>query len=219
MFLISSVRKIFPDLCPSARYPAGVDFNIEGNNGITIRSFLWTGERIRRARLCQLTVPGKFSAETLVMYPEFEFDVPIFGCEYLTIGGKKYFAGADFHPLSQNKEYLDKYIVGYLDDFPNRTQDSSKFYDFSKFFSNKFWIKKSEEDFYSEYVRKTTDYLLRYKRCLTEAKSASRSFSLEHAAYDTHMAENDPAKGILKAYFSKDFAETYIHKFLFDLSQ
>ena len=38
-------------------------------------------------------------------------------------------------------------------------------------------------------------------------------------AYDTHMAVNDPARGILKAYFSSEFADHYIHNFLFKESE
>jgi hypothetical protein len=33
--------------------------------------------------------------------------------------------------------------------------------------------------------------------------------------YNEHMAANDPAFGVLKSYFGKEFAKEYIHNFLF----
>ena len=39
-----------------------------------------------------------------------------------------------------------------------------------------------------------------------------------HTNYDRHMAERDPAHGILKSYFSAEFADFYVQKFLFDES-
>ena len=37
--------------------------------------------------------------------------------------------------------------------------------------------------------------------------------------YDKHLAGTDPAYGILKTYYDKDFAEKYINEFLFDLAK
>jgi len=37
-----------------------------------------------------------------------------------------------------------------------------------------------------------------------------------HIDYDSHMSANDPAHGILKSYYSQEFADNYINDFLFN---
>jgi 15,16-dihydrobiliverdin:ferredoxin oxidoreductase len=172
----------------------------------------------RRARLCQLQCKDKFTAETFVLYPSPRTDAPIFGCEYLAIGDKKFFGGVDFHPLSTSIGYREKYIERFLGDFPDTTLEESKFYDLSTYFSNKFWVVKSDKDMYLEFLEKSFVYLERYKQMLASADITEGPNLVLHAKYDTHMAKNDPARGILKAYFSEEFAENYIYNFLFDLA-
>jgi len=194
-----------------------------GKENASILSTLWDQptRKARRIRICSLSVPGKFIAETLVIYPNFDYDTPIFGTEYLKIGKSKVFGAADFHPLFQSLEYHQMHIQPYIGDFPDTLAETSKFYDLSTYFSKKFWLEKSTIEkspyFYEDYLDTVKKYLERYKECLLDSDIRPHSsFSLQKA-YDTHMAENDPAHGILKAYFSKQFAETYIKTFLFNL--
>jgi hypothetical protein len=213
MTIAKSIEKILPELIPSEEFPPGIE-PFMSNGPASITSKTWRGGRFRRARLCDLKVPGKFTAETLVIYPESEYDFPIFGCEYLRIGEKKFFGGIDFHPISNSRDYAKDYLTS----FPDTTKTDSKFYDLSEFFSSKFWIDKRGEDFYPEYLDLANKYLNVYKTCAKEA-DPTKNFLFAQSKYDFHMAANDPARGILKAYFSADFAEQYIHKFLFNRSE
>jgi hypothetical protein len=209
MSIVRSLRIAFPELSSSSDFPEEIQSDIILNN-VSLRSSLWTGPKLHRVRLCELDVPGKFMAETLVIYPDIRYDFPIFGCEYLKMGEKKFFGGVDFHPISNTTDYAKTY----LSEFPDSTKETSKFYDLSKYFSSKFWLKKDSVDFYSEYIDKVDQYLAKYKLCVEEAEKV-RDSTQTQIQYNNHMAENDPARGILKAYFSAEFAETYIHKFLF----
>ena len=197
--------------------PDWLDPIVENEKAI-IKSFSWTADRCRRIRLCDLEIKDKFTAITLVIYPEFEYETPIFGTEYLRINNKKFFGATDFHPVKKGAEYEERYILKYLSDFPDRDKEVSKFYDLSNFFSKKFWLKKTESDFYAEYIDTTDKFLDRYKECLfsTEKSDSNESF---HIAYDKHMSANDPAHGILKSYYSEEFANKYIDTFLFDQSE
>jgi len=206
----------FPEWEETNLLPEGLE-PVVVKDGAEIRSYTWSGEIIRRARLCELAVEGKFTAQTLVIYPNWETETPIFGTEYITIADKKFFGATDFHPLSQNESYIKSQIDEYLYDFPERTTEESRFYDLSTYFSPRFWIRKSDKDFYSEYVDWTDRYLGRYRMALMDGTLGPSNRSA-HAAYDSHMAANDPAHGILKAYFSPEFADFYVNKFLFDLS-
>lgn len=213
MSLTNLITTHLPDLSEEDTSLHGVDPCIIKDSA-EIRSSVFSGGKFRRARVCNLSVPGKFTAETLVIYPDFGYDFPIFGTEYLRIGSKKYFGATDFHPISSNMDYAELY----LKDFPNSEALGSKFYDLSKFFSSKFSLKKSEEDFYEEYLKEVSKFLGAYHTCSEEALPSPTDSESSQREYDVHMAENDPARGILKAYFSPDFAETYIHNFLFTLA-
>lgn len=216
MSLIRSIRMTFPEWEETNSLPEGLD-HIKTEGAAEIRSYTWSGEIIRRARVCELSVPGKFTAETLVIYPSWETDTPIFGTEYITIADKKFFGAIDFHPLSQDPTYIKTQIDEYLYDFPARSSEDSKFYDLSTYFSSKFWSKKATSGFFEEYADQVDRYMGRYRMALMDGEMGGDNRQA-HINYDTHMAANDPAHGILKAYFSEEFADFYVNKFLFDLS-
>lgn len=207
----------FPEWEDDSILPTGLE-RIKTEKSAEIHSYVWQGSGIRRARLCVLNIPGKFTAETLVIYPSWETETPIFGTEYITIANKKFFGAIDFHPLSQDEGYLKTWIDGHLGEFPVRSVEESKFYDLSKYFSSRFWIKKSDQEFHDEYLDRVDMYAVRYRRALEGGRQTS-SNKQAHVDYDTHMAVNDPAHGILKSYFSDEFADFYVNKFLFDLSE
>jgi len=176
----------------------------------TLSSYLWTTKFCRRIRLCELQVSNKFYAESLVIYPNFCYETPIFGTEYLKIGNKKYFGAIDFHPISKSMEYLT-----FLEMFPDKSVDESCFYDLDQFFSPKLWLHKRQEDFYDEYQIMVKCFLHQYQKCLLSSQKVTQSHQNIHMKYNECMATNDPAFGILKSYFDKQFAEEYIHNFLF----
>jgi hypothetical protein len=201
----------------SSDLPKWLDPVIETETAI-IRSHAWTADKCRRIRICDLDIKGKFTAETLVIYPEYCYETPIFGTEYIRIGTKKYFGATDFHPVRGDAEYEQNYVLKYLSEFPDRDTENSKFYDLTKYFSKKFWTSKRDYDFYDEYLTITKKYIDRYKLCLSETHEGTVDKQF-HQDYDIHMAAKDPAHGILKAYYSEQFATDYIHTFLFDLNE
>ena len=139
MSLLRAIRMNFPEWEDNSLLPSGLE-RIKTEKNAEIHSYPWQGPDIRRARLCELSISGKFTAETLVIYPNWDVETPIFGTEYITIANKKFFGAIDFHPLSQDESYLKTWIDGYLGDFLARSVEESKFYDLSKYFSSKFWI-------------------------------------------------------------------------------
>jgi len=215
MKLKDKILELFPDAEP-LELPSWLNQEVSKDNS-TIKSYIWKSDKIRKIRLCELDIQNKFSAETLVIYPDFCYDVPILGTEYLRINDKKFFGAVDLHPLRMDIDYIEKYIQKYLGDFPNRDRDTSKIYDLEKFFSKKFWIKKQSKDFYDDYSLVVEKYLKKFQSCLEEAEPVQSSYEY-HKGYDTHLSTTDPAYGILKSYYDKNFAEKYISTFLFDLN-
>ena len=205
------VRKIVGDFfdIEKIELPSWLSSNITNKNA-KLSSHLWSTSCAEKIRLCELKVSNKFYAESLVIYPKRESFLPVFGTEFLNISNKKYFGAIDFHPLSKDKLYLS-----YLNDFPNTKITDLKRYDISRFFSDKFWIKKSSADFYSEYCIWVKCYLHQYKKMIDSGKTGNPIDTESFEDYNRYMSNNDPAFGILKSYFSEHFAEDYINQFLF----
>ena len=207
--------ELYDDLTPVA-LPNWLSPVIEDNNSC-IKSYVWRTDRLRRIRLCELHIRGKFVAESLVIYPDFQYDAPVFGTEYVKCGNVKYFGTIDFHPLEASEEYSNKYIQKYLGDQENRVKDKSKIYDLDTYFSKKLWIKTDRQDFYTEYINKLVLYLSRYKECIKKCEQEHTAHIFQKG-YDHHLSYTDPAYGIIKSYYTKSFARQYIDDFLFDLA-
>lgn len=163
-------------------------------------------EGVHYARSCVLTVPGKFFAETMLVYPCKGVNFPVFGSEYIEMKGKC-FGAVDFHPVSSETVHID----AYFSDFPDRIVEKSAHYDLDTYFSRKLWHKRSDKPFYDEFVRVCEARLGRYTSILPDLPANEP----DYVDFDAYMAENDPAHGILRAYFGPEFADGYVRGFLF----
>jgi len=175
-----------------------------------LKSYVWSDDYCYKVRLCELDIKDKFKAESLVVYPNTNLDVPIFGTEYVQVPNKRYFGAIDFHPINESEKYLN-----YLEMFPDTKIKKSKFYDLNAFFSKKFWTKRQSKDFYNEYLIWVKCYLHQYQKYLYDSYSSSNTFESLHKEYNQHMSQKDPAFGVLKIYFGKEFSKKYINEFLF----
>ncbi len=180
------------------------------NETTNLNSYLWNSDFCSKIRLCEFEVKNKFYAESLVIYPDIHYETPIFGTEYLKISDKKYFGVIDFHPITKSTDYLN-----FMNMFSDRKINKSNFYQLDQYFSPKLWISKRNTDFYNEYQIMVKCFLHQYKKCLSSSKKLKESYKKNHNQYNDYMTKNDPAFGILKSYFGKEFAEDYICNFLF----
>ena len=162
------------------------------------------------ARGCVLTVPGKFFAETLLVYPATSCNFPAFGSEYIKMA-RGNFGATDFHPLTPKNNQ----IPSDFDIFSDRVVEKSPHYDLDTHFSLKLWHKKGVEGFYDEFSEVCSNRLYHYLEVLSTVDRLDSVDTSKFTAFDSYMALNDPARGILKAYFGSDFADEYIRTFLF----
>lgn len=183
-------------------------------NTENVTSKIYKSEYFYKIRLSCVKVKNKFYAESLVIYPNTFYESPIFGTEYMNIANKSYFGAIDFHPLKNNNEYCKNYVEQYLEQFPNKKIEHSKYYDLDKFFSNHLWVKKQKQDLINEYQILLKCYLYQYLKCVNNSNTFLDS-SKCHYEYNKHMGENDPVAGILKSYFGEEFSKKYIKEFLF----
>ena len=187
--------------------------SIETSNGATLSSWLFETKHCQKIRICELKIKQKFYAESLVIYPQNNLQLPIFGSEFLNISNKRYFGAIDFHPTKNS----DISYLKYLEYFPDTKIDKLNHYDLTKFFSKKLWIKKDKNNFYDEYEIWIKCYLHQYKKILKNS-NYNINYNTEincYKEYNQYMSDNDPAFGILRSYFDRIFAEKYIRQFLF----
>lgn len=158
------------------------------------------------ARGCILTVPGKFFAETVLIYPADGWNFPIFGSEYIGMG-KRYFGAMDFHPPGGD----NRPVEAFFPDFPRRNVENSKHYDLNTYFSTKLWYERAETPFYERFEAEARARAAAYVARLPTVTGHTPCFR----SFDRYMAEHDPAHGILRSYFGAEFANDYIRGFLF----
>jgi hypothetical protein len=172
----------------------------------------WNGESagFYRARTCVFEAKGKFRAETLVIYPCVGQLLPVFGCEYIELPSKS-LAVIDFHPIGGNLGP----VMEALSSEPDRKVEKSAFYDLNGFFSPKMWHERGGKEIYEPFKEAAERYIDRYYGLLGGNLPSGGDYRTLHAPYNEYMGANDPAHGILKAYFSKEFADEYIREFLF----
>ena len=189
----------------------GTDWVTEhhANGPVTLRSrsFSDPSRGILLSRECVLNVPGKFFAETLLVYPHTDEIFPIFGSEYIRTG-KRFLGVIDFH----SGQAENNLIPAIFDHFPPRTVSKSRHYDLDRHFSPVLWHHKSPNDFYGEFADVASTRLRHYIGALPQNSPPNSS---QFSDFDTYMALNDPARGILKAHFGSEFSDDYIRRFLF----
>jgi len=174
---------------------------------------MWSESRSRGilyARTCVLDVPGKFFAETSLIYPLTESVFPVFGSEYI-MTAKGHFGATDFHPTNGEYDLVNRIFSSE----PDRKVESSKHYDLNTYFSGKLWHRKSKESFYREYVTDCKRRVSAYMSALSDTAVSTTPNPDRFYEFDRYMADNDPAHGILRSYFGPDFANEYIEGFLF----
>lgn len=182
------------------------------SNGATLVTTVLIGEKygFYKARECRLSVPGKISAKTVVIYPCVGVNLPIFASEYLQIG-KNLFGGVDFHPSGGD-------FTNYgplLQQFPARTVQSSRHYDLDTWFGPVLWLKRGGFEVEGEFRAQYACRLSAYYSLLNDNLGVKGSNLDSHRLFNRYMAEHDPARGILKAYFGSEFADDYLRRVLF----
>eukprot|EP00898_Chlorokybus_atmophyticus_P001288 jgi/Chlat1/215/Chrsp1S03128 len=186
-------------------------------------SWAYEGERIRRARFTYLDCGAAAQVFNSVVYPHERFDLPILGVDFISFGKKKIICVMDFQPLSQDPAYLAAYVEP-LKDIRDRYTDlagrmSARFYDETKFFSQQLLLVRSEtpDIVTTRLFPAFKEYLALYLSLLHSAEPcASPSATRQaHTEYDCYSAEKDPAVGVFQSYWGKEWAEEFLHDFLF----
>ena len=191
-----------------------------------IRNWLWEVPGFRRWRVTRMDIGNKVQVLNSVAYPEYIKDQPILGMDFILFGIKqKLIAVLDYQPLIQDEDYFLQYFQGlkilrnHYKDFNQR--EKMHIYDSNKYFSPwlllyngnhkkvSYPLSKILPDFLDSYwnIHEPNDN----KYIRIDPDEVKRL----HIDYDRYNAEIDPAHGLFKSYFGKDWADEFLYDFLF----
>jgi 15,16-dihydrobiliverdin:ferredoxin oxidoreductase len=205
-------------------------YNENGKTKARIVNLCLSSDEYRKIRLTYYDAGDNTQVFNSVWYPDPKYNLPVLGIDLLAFNHKKYLAIVDFQPLHEKEsdhamtfEDRLKPIKNKYDSLKGRM--SSKFYDETQFFSQQMLFARFEDEqvisrdlfpAFTQYVQTHLDLI----RETTPGDAASADFVLKRQQeYDTYSAARDPATGLFVAMFGQEWAEDFMHDFLFSMSE
>ncbi len=214
----------------SLAIPEGLAYNKmhKGDKQATIQSWAFESEDFRKIRYTYIDAGEQAQVFNGVLYPRYNYDLPLLGIDLLAFGNKKFLVVIDIQPLYREAGYLTKYIEPMrpiYDSYQDLIQKlEMRFYDSNVYFSKYLIFARTEPEMIQTRVFGAyQDYLNLYLNMLQNAKQTKDfadpvKIAQAHQDYDQYSAERDPAVGLFTTYFGKEWAERFVYEFLFDLA-
>lgn len=214
---------------PCSNGKTDFSYNENQNKKARIVNLCATSEEYRKIRMTYYDAGDNTQVFNAVLYPDPELNLPVLGVDILCFNRKKYLAIVDFQPIHDNEEdhaatyeHLLEPIKEQYDSLKGRM--SSKFYDETQHFSQQMLFARFDDEeiisrdlfpAFQSYVQTHLD-LVRS----TERRQEDVKFVLEcQKDYDTYSADRDPATGLFAAMFGAEWADDFVHDFLFSMSE
>ncbi|MGF1487589.1 MAG: 15,16-dihydrobiliverdin:ferredoxin oxidoreductase [Prochloraceae cyanobacterium] len=208
--------------------PPGLEFNQSdrGKNQATIQSWCYKSPQLRKIRYTYIDAGESAQIFNSVIYPAHNYDIPLLGIDFLTFGKVKNLVVLDFLPLFNDRAYQDKYVepmAKIRDRYRDLAQNiPMKFYDANRYFSKYILFAKTDKETivkrlfpaYKEYIQLYWQ-ILEDAEFLTEPQEIDRIVTAQKD-YDCYSAERDPAHGLFSSYFGSEWADRFLHEFLFE---
>ncbi len=196
----------------------------------SIKNWLWAVPGFRRWRVTRLDAGESLQVLNSVAYPEYQRDMPLMGVDLLWFGAKsKLVAVLDFQPLIQAESYFDQHFKGLKQlhgTYPELSgEEAMRSFDPHQYFSPWLLFCRGGEAEASTSLPKAFNAFL---NCYWELDKQSKpehsliaASEVRHLqiAYDIYSAERDPAHGLFKSHFGKEWADKFLHQFLFPASE
>jgi 15,16-dihydrobiliverdin:ferredoxin oxidoreductase len=216
-FVLSS-RPIAPDL----------EFQISqrGKNPAMIESWCYQCPQLRKIRYTYINAGETAQIFNSVIYPSYQYDLPLLGIDFLAFGKKKILVVLDFQPLFRDSEYLAKYIepmAPIREKYNELAQGlEMKFYDANQYFSPYLLFAKTDaETVINSLFPAYQEYIQLYWKLLEKAEAKTDPAEIESIVraqkdYDQYSAERDHASGLFSSYFGHEWSEKFLYEFLFE---
>ena len=187
-------------------------------------------DEYRLIRLTYLDAGAATQVFTSLWYPR--TNTPVLGIDFLQFNNAtKHLTVVDMQPLHGCEDDHDftysHRLQSIRDCYPSlQHRMSSRFYDENQFFSSQMLLGRGEQG--PDYVWKELfpaykDYVKTHLDLVQQSLHHSNNTNydqvlIRHKAYDNYSAVRDPAHGLLKAIFGRDYADAFVYDVLFPLS-
>jgi 15,16-dihydrobiliverdin:ferredoxin oxidoreductase len=208
--------------------PSGLESVVSerGKNPATIQSWCYQCPELRKIRYTYIDAGETAQIFNSVIYPNYNYDLPLLGIDFLAFGEKKILVVIDFQPLFRDRPYIDKYIEPLTEirgKYSALVQNlEMKFYDANQYFSkNLLFAKTDAETVVNELFPAYQEYVQLYCKMLQQASVLETPEEIQRIVkaqkdYDQYSAERDPASGLFSSYFGHEWSERFLYEFLFE---
>jgi len=203
-------------------------FNVNKKKKARIVNICASSDEYKKIRMTYYDAGETTQVFNTVWYPDPEYNLPVLGVDLLAFNRKKYLSIVDFQPIHDDEkdhatpyEHLLKPIKDGYDSLKGRM--SAKFYDETQHFSEQMLFARFDDESiidrdllpaYQRYVQTHLDVIRD-----TDPNPEQVPMVLDKVKdYDTYSAERDPATGLFAAMYGKEWAEEFVHEFLFSTS-
>lgn len=212
--------------------PEGLERQVSerGKTPATIQSWCYRSPELRKIRYTYIDGGETIQVFNSVIYPDHRYDIPLLGIDLLSFNKqRKNLVVIDFQPLFQDADYQERYIDP-MQEMYNSYGDLAqnlgmKFYDANRYFSKYLIFAKADAEVVSTRVLDAfKEYIAAYFAMVDAATPLSDQSDIQRIVqaqkdYDQYSAERDPAHGLFSSYFGHDWAERFLHEFLFEDSK
>jgi len=204
-------------------------FNANEKKKARIVNVCFSSKEYQKIRMTYYDAGDNTQVYNAVWYPNPEYNLPVLGIDLLAFNRKKYLAIVDFQPIHDKEEdhaseyeHLIKPIKEKYDSLKGRM--SSKFYDETQHFSEQMLFARFDDEnivsrdlfpAFQGYVETHLDLI----RSIEPQPDQTEMVVSKIKAYDTYSADRDPATGLFAAMYGKEWAEDFVHDFLFSTSE
>jgi phycocyanobilin:ferredoxin oxidoreductase len=190
---------------------------LSDSDQVYIENHVWETEKFRKIHLEVAQIKSGLDILHINMYPRYDYDIPIFGCDIVASSKSVGAAIVDISSIRGDRSLPEKYdILKIVDtDF----EKNKKMPEWGDVFSQYCVFVSPLEEEYEKFVNVAFTYLNYYCAIsnITISDSSSYNENYEgHKFYCEKQRLNNKTRKVLKNIFGKEFADKYIEEMLFD---
>ena len=204
MNIWSNYKKVLHETFPLHNASGSVWAKWEGK-GTSLLARTYTNQYFIKAREVEIW-DNRSCIYNNIIYPKTGSNLPCFGMDLMGFFEKKVIIVFDFQHPTEN------YLFS-VDGLPKGKGDY-RFFEPGNHFSENIYIQYCTMSEVDDYLGMFTEYLLKYKEMVDEAKPTGMDTSV-YKDFDTYMTKLDPVKGYLSGKFGADKSESLVNDFLF----
>ena len=204
MNIWSNYKKVLHETFPLHNASGSVWAQWEGK-GTSLLARTYTNQYFIKAREVEIW-DDRSCIYNNIIYPKTGSNLPCFGMDLMGFFEKKVIIVFDFQHPTEN------YLFS-VDGLPKGKGDY-RFFEPGNHFSENIYIQYCTMSEVDDYLGMFTEYLLKYKEMVDEAKPTGIDTSV-YKDFDTYMTKLDPVKGYLSGKFGAEKSESLVNDFLF----